>query len=113
MPIFAALLLHIAGAQSALAAPAAEPEWATVLESVTPAVVSIRMDVVRSFDTNSASNSQATGFVIDAEEGLILTNRHVVGPGPGRAEAVFLNNEEVALEPIYRCLLYTSPSPRD
>ena len=102
MPIFAALLLHIACAQPALAAPTAEPEWATVLESVTPAVVSIRMDVVRSFDTNSASNSQATGFVIDAEEGLILTNRHVVGPGPGRAEAVFLNNEEVDLEPIYR-----------
>lgn len=86
---------------SLAADPAPEP-WSAVLERVTPAVVSIRTDSVRAFDTVGAGNSQATGFVIDAEQGLILTNRHVVQPGPIRAEAVFLNNEEVALEPIYR-----------
>ena len=46
---------------------------------------------------------QATGFVVDAERGLILTNRHVVTPGPVKAFAtVFLNREEVELEPVYR-----------
>ena len=68
--------------------------------------------------------------MVDAEKGIILTNRHVVGPGPivrsmemllffltlvkGRdcltircrnlqdAEAVFHNNEEVRVIPIYR-----------
>jgi pro-apoptotic serine protease NMA111 len=40
--------------------------------------------------------------VVDAKRGLILTNRHVVTPGPVVAEAVFLNNEEVDLEVVYR-----------
>ncbi|MBO87394.1 MAG: hypothetical protein CL927_18760, partial [Deltaproteobacteria bacterium] len=100
--ILTAAFMAQAWSAPALAVPSSDSDWADVLERVTPAVVSIRMDVVRSFDTNSASNSQATGFVIDTEQGLILTNRHVVGPGPSRAEAVFLNNEEVQLEPVYR-----------
>ncbi len=44
----------------------------------------------------------ATGFVVDAERGLILTNRHVANPGPVVAEAVFLNHEEVEVKVIYR-----------
>ena len=39
---------------------------------------------------------------MDAERGLILTNRHVVTPGPVVATAVFLNREEVELTPVYR-----------
>ena len=39
---------------------------------------------------------------MDAERGLILTNRHVVTPGPVVAEAIFRNNEEVRLTPVYR-----------
>ena len=38
---------------------------------------------------NGIHRAQATGFVVDAERGLILTNRHVVTPGPVVAEAVF------------------------
>jgi ELWxxDGT repeat protein len=37
-------------------------------------VVSIRVDSTRAFDTEWNSSSQATGFVVDAERGLILTN---------------------------------------
>ena len=44
----------------------------------------------------------ATGFVVDAELGIILTNRHVVNPGPVVAEAVFLNHEEVEVRAVYR-----------
>jgi len=76
--------------------------WQQALEQISSGVVSIRVDVARSFDTERAQSSQATGFVVDAEKGLILTNRHVVTPGPVRAEALFLNQEEVALTPIYR-----------
>ena len=35
-----------------------------------------------------------TGFVVDKKRGILLTNRHVVKPGPVVAEAVFLNREE-------------------
>jgi S1-C subfamily serine protease len=81
---------------------AEEPEWVGTLERISTGVVSIRIDSTRAFDTEWNSSSQATGFVVDAERGLILTNRHVVTPGPVVAEAVFLNNEEVRLTPIYR-----------
>ncbi len=81
---------------------AEEPEWAGTLERISTGVVSIRVDSTRAFDTGWNSSSQATGFVVDAKRGLILTNRHVVTPGPVVAEAVFLNNEEVRLTPIYR-----------
>lgn len=81
---------------------AEEPAWMGTLERIATGVVSIRVDATRSFDTEWNASSQATGFVVDAERGLILTNRHVVTPGPVVAEAIFLNSEEVRLTPVYR-----------
>ena len=65
-------------------------------------MVAIEIDQTRAFDTEWNSSAQATGFVVDAERGLILTNRHVVTPGPVTSEATFLNREEVQLYPVYR-----------
>ena len=79
-----------------------EMAWTETLERISSGVVSIRVDSTRAFDTEWNSSSQATGFVVDAERGLILTNRHVVTPGPVIAEAGFRNNEEVPLTPVYR-----------
>ena len=81
---------------------AEEPAWTQTLERISSGVVSIRVDSTRAFDTEWNTSSQATGFVVDAKRGLILTNRHVVTPGPVIAEAVFRNNEEVELTPVYR-----------
>jgi S1-C subfamily serine protease len=81
---------------------AEETAWLGTLKRISTGVVSIRVDSTRAFDTEWNSSSQATGFVVDAERGIILTNRHVVTPGPVVAEAVFLNNEEVRLRPVYR-----------
>ncbi|RPB10887.1 trypsin-like serine protease [Morchella conica CCBAS932] len=57
-------------------------EWQRTIESVVRNVVSIRFCQTCSFDTDSAITSEATGFVVDAEKGYILTNRHVVCSGP-------------------------------
>jgi len=81
---------------------AQEQTWNRTLERIASGVVSIQIDSTRSFDTERNQSSQATGFVVDAQRGLILTNRHVVTPGPVRAQAVFLNQEEVDLVPVYR-----------
>ncbi|HTV50988.1 MAG TPA: trypsin-like peptidase domain-containing protein [Steroidobacteraceae bacterium] len=78
------------------------PDWAVTLERIAGSVVAIDVDSTRAFDTEWNSTAQATGFVVDAERGLILTNRHVVTPGPVTAEATFLNREEVPLYPVYR-----------
>ncbi|MDJ0927538.1 MAG: PDZ domain-containing protein [Gammaproteobacteria bacterium] len=76
--------------------------WRATLERIATGVVSIKVDSTRAFDTEWNQSGQATGFVVDAQRGLILTNRHVVTPGPVRAEALFLNQEEVDLVPVYR-----------
>jgi len=78
------------------------PDWAVTLQRIASSVVSIDVDQTRAFDTEWNNSAQATGFVVDAEHGLILTNRHVVTPGPVTAEATFLNREEVQLYPVYR-----------
>jgi S1-C subfamily serine protease len=79
-----------------------DSRWTRTIERVATGVVTIQVDLTRAFDTEWNMSSQATGFVVDAERGLILTNRHVVTPGPVTAQAVFLNREEVKLYPVYR-----------
>jgi S1-C subfamily serine protease len=76
--------------------------WAETVSKVTGAVISIQLSVTRSVDTEGASSSQGTGFVVDKERGLVLTNRHMVHVGPVRARGIFQDNEEVELHAIYR-----------
>jgi S1-C subfamily serine protease len=82
--------------------PATPATWAQTLERIATGVVTIQIDSTRAFDTEWNTTAQATGFVIDAKRGLILTNRHVVTPGPVTSQAIFLNREEVQLYPVYR-----------
>jgi S1-C subfamily serine protease len=84
------------------AAVEGNPDWAETLERIASSVVAIDVDSTRAFDTEWNSSAQATGFVVDADRGLILTNRHVVTPGPVTSVATFLNREEVQLYPVYR-----------
>ncbi|CAI9282702.1 unnamed protein product [Lactuca saligna] len=77
-------------------------DWRKALHNVVPAVVVLRTTACRAFDTESAGASYATGFVVDKRRGIILTNRHVVKPGPVVAEATFVNREETPVYPIYR-----------
>ncbi|KAI3532308.1 nuclear serine protease 2 [Colletotrichum abscissum] len=72
------------------------------MELVIRNVVSIHCCHPVSFDGKPAGSGEATGFVVDAQEGLILTNRHVVGAGPFWGSAVFENHEEVDVYPVYR-----------
>ncbi|KAF3902948.1 hypothetical protein ABW20_dc0101131 [Dactylellina cionopaga] len=76
--------------------------WDRTLPRVIRGIVSIKATTVRPFDTEAAGDYTATGFVIDAKRGLILSNRHVVSPAPITAVAIFFNYEEVKLAPIYR-----------
>jgi S1-C subfamily serine protease len=91
-------LLSTAGTASAAGN---DQEWAATLQRVSPSVVSIRVDAPRAFDTEWNITGQATGFVVDAVHGILLTNRHVVTPGPVVAEAVFQDHEVVTLKPLY------------
>lgn len=82
--------------------PKSETAWQMTVSKVVQSVVSIHFMQPVNFDTESSLVSEATGFVVDAENGIILTNRHVVGPSPFVGYAVFDNHEEVEVIPIYR-----------
>ena len=70
-------------------------EWQATIERVVKNVVSIHFCQTCSFDTDAACSSEATGFVVDAQNGYILTNRHVVCAGPFWGYCIFDNHEEV------------------
>ncbi|KAG9259266.1 PDZ-like domain-containing protein [Emericellopsis atlantica] len=82
--------------------PVSLGEWRDTIKDVVRSVVSIRFCQTCSFDTDPALTSEATGFVVDAERGYIMTNRHVVGAGPFWGHCVFDNHEEVDCYPVYR-----------
>lgn len=75
--------------------------WKQTVKQVSSGIVSIQIDVPISFDGKWNSSSYATGFVVDSKQGIILTNRHVVTPGPVSAKAILINNEEIDLTPLY------------
>ena len=72
------------------------PEWQATIEQVVKNVVSIHFCQTCPFDTSPALSSEATGFVVDATKGYILTNRHVVGSAPFSGHCIFDNHEEVS-----------------
>ncbi|KAI0223994.1 hypothetical protein L0F63_001053 [Massospora cicadina] len=76
--------------------------WEVTLERAAKCIISIRASHVRGFDTETAGAYSATGFIVDARNGIILTNRHVVSPAPIQAIGILENYEEVELIPVYR-----------
>lgn len=83
------------GGDGLVTATADTAEWQATIEKVVKNVVSIHFCQTCSFDTDPAMSSEATGFVVDAKRGYILTNRHVVGAGPFWGYCIFDNHEEV------------------
>lgn len=84
--------------------PPAEGSWQAVLDGVVPAVVALQVTAVRSFQDDVAGAYGGTGFVVDMEQGLLLTNRHVCTCGPARINATFVGcpaMEEVAVQVAY------------
>lgn len=77
-------------------------KWQETIIKVVKAVVSVHFAHVVNFDTETSSVSEATGFIVDIKRGLVLTNRHVVGPGPFTGYIIFDNHEEVEVKPIFR-----------
>ncbi|KAJ2236470.1 hypothetical protein H4R99_000814 [Coemansia sp. RSA 1722] len=75
--------------------------WSTIQDRLRESIISIRCSSAMFFDTESPGCGNATGFVVDAEQGIVLSNRHVMGPGPSYHKGTFFNNAEVFLQPCY------------
>jgi len=92
----------LVGALLSSTVQAQEDRWAETVSKAANSVVSIQLSQLRNFNDSRQGGSSATGFVVDAERGIILTNRHVVGAGPIRLSATFQNQERVNAVPLYR-----------
>ncbi|KAJ2703065.1 hypothetical protein FB645_004057 [Coemansia sp. IMI 203386] len=75
--------------------------WNTIQDRLRDSIVAIQSSHIYVVDDSGVGNSNASGFVVDAEKGIILTNRHVMKPGPSYHKATFFNNIEVYLQPTY------------
>ncbi|KAJ1799782.1 hypothetical protein LPJ59_001585, partial [Coemansia sp. RSA 2399] len=75
--------------------------WNTIQDRLRTSVVSISTNRPMAFEEDSPETSYATGFVVDSEKGIILSNRHVMGTGPSFHKATFFGNQVVYLQPAY------------
>lgn len=80
----------------------AHEKWKSVVDKATPAIVTINSAIPIAFEEEGRGVFEATGFVVDKTQGLILTNRHVILCGPIIAEATFTSKEVVPLTAWYR-----------
>lgn len=76
--------------------------WEASLERVTAATVSLKINVHRSLADGVARIAGGTGFVVDKERGILLTNAHVMTSGPTTATATMASQEVIDLTPLYR-----------
>ncbi|TPX44205.1 hypothetical protein SeMB42_g04409 [Synchytrium endobioticum] len=79
-----------------------DDQWKVTLEKTINALVSIRFIVTRKFDTWNVGSYNATGFIVDVENAIILTNKHVVTDAPFIGKVCFKNSEEVPAWPLWR-----------
>jgi pro-apoptotic serine protease NMA111 len=98
----ALLVVLVLPALRPVVAFAGKDPWTPTLERVSRAVLAITVSQAHALDTDDASSSSGTGFIVDLEHGIVLTNRHMVHVGPIRAKGITLDHEEVELKPIYR-----------
>ena len=79
----------------------AAERWEIALERAVKGIVTIKFAVTRTFERTGAESYSATGFVVDRTRGIILSNGHVVNPGPTTSTALFNKYEEIPIEPLY------------
>lgn len=66
--------------------------WQLMVDRSKYGIVNILFTIVRCFDMeNTVGEFHASGFIVDIEHGIILSNRHVVGSGPITAKVRYSN----------------------
>ena len=105
-PVLPPSEMRVAVAASSASKGAAPQKWEKTLKRAIPSIVALRFIAVRNFDTESATCSQGTGFIVDAKQGIILTNRHLVNPV--RRQCVDVQKPKLLRAPSWRKLFCTT-----
>lgn len=67
----------------------AQHDWTEQVAAYKPMVVNVETSSEVVFETEVKGTNFATGFVVDAEHGIIATNRHVTGSSPAYVKINF------------------------
>lgn len=67
----------------------AQHDWTEQVAAYKPMVVNVETSSEVVFETEAKGTNFATGFVVDAERGIIATNRHVTGSSPSYVKINF------------------------
>lgn len=81
--------------------PQGDNGWQSVIQKVLSSIVRIEFQQVKSEGKISAGAYVGTGFVVDAEKGIVLTNKHLGTSRPVLARGRFHNQESIELLPLY------------
>ena len=75
--------------------------WTEQIAAFKPMVVNVETSSEVVFEAESKGTSFATGFIVDAERGIIATNRHVTGSSPSYVKINFYDGSFTEAEVLY------------
>ena len=75
--------------------------WTEQIADFKPMVVNVETSSEVVFETETKGTSFATGFVVDAERGIIATNRHVTGSSPAYVKINFHDGSFTEAQILY------------
>lgn len=64
-------------------------------------VVNIEISVVHGLGMQAPGIAAGTGFIVDAKEGIVATNKHVAGISPSQVKITFENGESTDAKELY------------
>ena len=75
--------------------------WTDQIASFKPMVVNVETSSEVVFEAEAKGTSFATGFIVDAERGIIATNRHVTGSSPAYVKINFYDGSFTEAKILY------------
>jgi S1-C subfamily serine protease len=79
----------------------AQHDWTEKIAALKPTVVNIERSSEIVFETEKQGKSYGTGFIIDADKGIIATNAHVTGISPSNVSINFYNGSITQAKKLY------------
>jgi S1-C subfamily serine protease len=76
-------------------------DWTDDIARFKPSVVNIERSAEVVFESEQQGTSFATGFIVDAERGIIATNRHVTGISPSYVKVNFFDGSFTEAKLLY------------
>lgn len=76
-------------------------DWTSQIVDFKPMVVNIETSSEVVFGTQSPGTGFATGFIVDAEQGIIATNQHVTGTSPSQVKVSFFDGSFTEAKVLY------------